>query len=113
MPATYPTRRRRTAIIPAVLAVIALMAGLALIGTDVYLVIRFVVSIFTLIVAVFAWQAKQWWWIPGLVGVAVLWNPVFPIELEAGLWVILQFVAAVYLLVVGALVRVEEPVERR
>ena len=113
MPATYPTRRRRTAIIPAVLAVIALMAGLALLESDAYLVIRFAVAILALIVAVFAWQARQWWWIPGLAAIAVLWNPVLPIELDGQLWMALQYAASVYLLVVGALVRVEEPTQQQ
>ena len=81
MPASYPTRRRRTAIIPAVLAAIALLAGLALLNSEGFIVIRFAVSILALVVAVFAWQAKQWWWLIGLVPIAVLWNPAFPIDL--------------------------------
>ena len=111
MPATdrYPTRRRRTAIIPAVLAAIVLLAGLALLETDGYLVIRFAVSILALIVAVFAWQARQWWWLAGLVPIAVLWNPVIPIDLgDASLWSALQYVAVIVFLVCGILIRVDE-----
>lgn len=114
MPASdrYPSRRRRTAIIPAVLAAIVLLAGLALLETDAYLVIRFAVSILALIVAVFAWQARQWWWLLGLVPIAVLWNPVFPIVLEdAGLWSALQYVAVLVFLAAGAFIRVEEPAD--
>jgi len=110
MPATYPTRRRRTAIIPAVLAAIVLLAGLALLGGDGFLVIRFAVSILALIVAVFAWQARQWWWLVGLIPIAVLWNPVLPIELgQSTLWLALQYVAALVFLVAGWFIRVEEP----
>jgi hypothetical protein len=111
MPSTdrYPTRRRRTAIIPAVLAAIVLLAGLALLETDAFLVIRFTVSILALIVAVFAWQARQWWWLIGLVPIAVLWNPIFPIELEdAALWSGLQYIAVIVFLVAGILIRVDE-----
>ena len=111
MPATdrYPTRRRRTAIIPAVLAAIVLLAGLALLNTDGYLVIRFAVSILALIVAVFAWQARQWWWLAGLVPIAVLWNPIVPIELgDTALWSGLQYVAVLVFLVSGLLIRVDE-----
>jgi hypothetical protein len=111
MPATdrYPTRRRRTAIVPAVLAAIVLLAGLALLETDAYLVIRFAVSILALIVAVFAWQARQWWWLAGLVPIAVLWNPIVPIELgDDALWSGLHYVAVLVFLVAGILIRVDE-----
>lgn len=108
--ATYPTRRRRTAIIPAVLGAIGLLAGLALLQSDAFLVIRFAVSILALIVAVFAWQAKQWWWLILLVPMAVLWNPVFPIDIgNPGLWFALQYLGALVFLVVGYFVRIEEP----
>lgn len=110
MSATYPTRRRRTAIIPAVLAAIVLLAGLALLGTDGFIWIRFGVSILALIVAVFAWQARQWWWLIGLVPIAILWNPAFPIDLgNPTLWMALQYVAALVFLVAGWFIRVTEP----
>ncbi len=109
MSATYPSRRRRTAIIPAVLAAIVLLAGLALLETDGYLVIRFAVSILALIVAVFAWQARQWWWLIGLVPIAVLWNPIVLIELGMpSVWSALQYVAVIVFLVAGILIRVDE-----
>jgi hypothetical protein len=109
MTATYPTRRRRTAIIPAVLAVIVLMAGLVLLESEGYLGIRFAVSILALIVGVFAWQARQWWWLIGMVPVAVLWNPAFPIDLgNVTLWLALQYVAAIVFLVAGWFIRVDE-----
>jgi hypothetical protein len=114
MPSTdrYPTRRRRTAIIPAVLAAIVLLAGLVLLETDGFLVIRFAVSILALIVAVFAWQARQWWWLIGLVPIAVLWNPILPIDLGApSLWSALQYVAVIVFLVAGILIRVDEKAE--
>ena len=109
MSATYPSRRRRTAIIPAVLAAIALLAGLALLEADGYLVVRFAVSILALVVSVFAWQARQWWWLVGLVPIAVLWNPVFPIDLGMpSLWSALQYVAVFVFLAAGILIRVDE-----
>jgi hypothetical protein len=109
MAATYPSRRRRTAIIPAVLAAIVLLAGLALLDSDGFIVIRYVVSILALIVGVFAWQAKQWWWLVLLVPIAVLWNPVFPIDLgNATLWLALQYVGAIAFLICGWFIRVVE-----
>jgi len=110
--ASYPTRRRRTALIPAVLVTIVLLAGAALIESDTFTVIRYVVSIFALIVAVFAWQARQWWWLIPLVPIAVLWNPVIPIELGLpDLWLGLQYVAALVFVAAGILIRVDDKSE--
>ena len=112
MSASYPTRRRRTALIPAVLVTIVLLAGAALIESDTFTVIRYVVSIFALIVAVFAWQARQWWWLIGLVPIAVLWNPVIPIELGLpDLWLGLQYIAALVFVAAGILIRVDDKAE--
>ena len=107
--ARYPSRTRRTAIVPAILATIALLAGVALIDGDGFTVIRYVVSILALIVAVFAWQARQWWWLVGLVPIAVLWNPIFPIDLGMPeLWLGLQYLAALVFIAAGILVKVTE-----
>ena len=106
MSASYPSGRRRTALIPALIAVVALFIGVALIESDGFTVIRYIVSIFALIVAWFSWQARQWWWLPPLIAVAVLWNPVFPIDLGIpDLWLALQYVAALLFIAVGVLVR--------
>lgn len=106
MSASYPTTRRRTALIPALIAVIALFVGVAIIDSDGFTVIRYIVSIFALIVAVFAWQARQWWWVIPLGAIAVLWNPVVPIELGLpDLWLGAQYVAALIFIVAGVLVR--------
>ena len=113
MSARYPTPEfRRTALAPAVLGVIALLVGLVLIRADGYLFIRFAVSILALIVVVFAWQARQWWWVPPLVAVAVLWNPVLPITLDGGLWLGLHYVAAMLFLLAGAFVKIRNPEDR-
>lgn len=109
MSASYPRSTRRTALAPAILAVIALLVGVALVAGDLFLIIRFVVSILALIVAVFAWQARQWWWLVGLIPIAVLWNPVFPIELGMpDLWLGLQYAAAIVFLAAGILIRVPD-----
>lgn len=109
MSASYPAPARRTALIPAMIAMVALLVGGALISGDSFTVILFIVSIFALIVAVFAWQAGQWWWLIGLVPIAVLWNPVLPIDYAAlgvqQLWVALQFVASIVFLAAGILVK--------
>jgi hypothetical protein len=109
MSASYPQRSRRTALAPAILAVIGLFVGLALLGTDAYTVIRFVVSIMALIIVVFSWQARQWWWIIPFVAIAVLWNPVLPIVIaSADLWLGLQYVAVIIFMSAGILIRVKD-----
>jgi len=105
--ASYPTPARRTALIPSIIAVIALLAGVALIESDGFIVIRYIVSIFALIVAVFGWQARQWWWIVPLAAIAVLWNPVFPLDLNSpDVWLGLQYGAAPVFLAAGILIKV-------
>ena len=115
--ATYPKQSRRTALVPALLAVVALLIGVALINSDGFIVIRFIVSIFALIVSVFAWQARQWWWVVPLAVVAVLWNPVLAIDLaQPDLWLGLQYVAAIVFIAAGILIRVsdsDKPTARR
>ena len=109
----YPTPEyRRIALAPAILATIVLLAGIGAVGSDLYLLIRFLVSILALIVAVFAWQAKQWWWIGALAAVAVLWNPVVPIELERDLQLGLHYGAAVVFLAAGILIRIRNDEDR-
>lgn len=109
MSASYPSKVRRTALVPAILVVIALLAGVALIAGDGFTVIRYVVSIFALIIAVFAWQARQWWWIIGLAPIAVLWNPVVPIDIgNADVWLGLQYVAALIFIAAGVLIKVKD-----
>ena len=109
MSAQYPTTTRRTALVPALLGAMALLIGSALITSDTFTVIQFAVSIFALIVAVFAWQAGQWWWIIGCAPIAVLWNPVLPIDLGLpDLWLGLQFVAAAIFIAAGILIKVSD-----
>ena len=107
--ARYPTKSRRTALVPALIAVVTLLIGVALIDVAGFTVIRYIVSIFALIVAWFAWQAHQWWWLVGLVPIAVLWNPVFPIDLGIpDLWLGAQYIAAIVFIAVGILVKVPD-----
>jgi hypothetical protein len=111
--ASYPSRRRRTALIPALVAVIALIIGVAIIESDGFTVIRYIVSIFAAIVGVFAWQARQWWWLLGLVPIVVLWNPVLPIQTGVpDLWLGMQYVAALVFIAAGILIRVDDDEKR-
>lgn len=97
----------RPALAPGILGVIVLMVGLALLDGDSFLFIRFAVCILAVIVAWFAVQARQWWWLAGLLPIAVLWNPAFVIELHGQGWVSGQFIAALVLLAAGVFIRVK------
>ncbi|MEO7123700.1 MAG: DUF6804 family protein [Lacisediminihabitans sp.] len=111
---SYPTPEfRRTALAPGILGAIVLLAGLALLDSnDAYLWIRFPVSILAVIVCIYAWQGKQPWWIIGLGAIAVVWNPVWVIELHGQVWVALQFVAALVFIVSGVLIKIRNPEDR-
>lgn len=100
-PETY-----RPAFLPALIAAAALLSGIALLGQDWYLLIRFIVAIFALIVAWFAVQARQWWWTVVFAAVAIVWNPVYPIPFAGVGWIVAHVVVAALFVVAGALVRV-------
>jgi hypothetical protein len=114
MPATPVSSRdrygrpafRRTALAPGLLASIALLVGVVLIEGDGFIVIRFVVSILALIVAVFAFQARHWWWIPVMLAVAVVWNPVFPLDISGPWWLGAQYVAILVFVLAGIFIKV-------
>lgn len=100
----------RSALAPGLLGAIVLMVGLSLLDSDAFTIIRFAVSILALIMIVFVIQAKAWWWLPGLLPVAVLWNPIVEFDLHGQVWVAAQFVAALLFIAVGIITRV--PVHR-
>jgi hypothetical protein len=97
---------RRTALAPGLLAGIALLVGTALIESDAFIIFRYIAAIFALIVAVFAFQARHWWWIPFLAAIAVIWNPVWPLDVSGPLWVGAQYVAIIVFVVAGVLIKV-------
>lgn len=114
MSSRYPTKSfRRTALAPGILGAIVLLGGLALIESGAFYWIRIGVAILAAIVAVYAWQSRQWWWLPFLAAVVVLWNPVWPIDLHQGyLWVLLQYVAVILFILCGVLIKVPNPDDR-
>jgi len=97
---------RRTALAPGILAGIALLGAVALIESPAFIVFRFVVSILALVVMVFAFQAKHWWWIPFMLAIAVIWNPVYPLPIEGPFWVGAQYVAILVFVLAGVFIKV-------
>lgn len=98
---------QRNALVPAFLAAIALFLSPLFTADTVTTVILFVVSIFALIVAWFALQARQWWWTVVFVAVAIIWNPVYPFSFDGWVWTLAQFVAALAFIAAGILVKNE------
>ncbi|AWB88878.1 DUF6804 family protein [Salinibacterium hongtaonis] len=96
----------RPALAPGILGALVLFAGLALLDSDGYLFIRFGVCILAVICAVFAAQARQWWWLVPLAAIAVVWNPAWVLELHGQGWVAGQFIAAIVMIASGVLIKV-------
>ncbi|MFB2555887.1 DUF6804 family protein [Herbiconiux liangxiaofengii] len=97
----------RPALAPGILGAIALVAFLAVVEDDGWFTVaRFVVAILALIMTVFAVQGKQWWWVPPLAAIAVLWNPVLPIDLPLVGWQIAHVAGAVVFVASGLLIKV-------
>jgi hypothetical protein len=102
----------RSALAPGLLGAIALLAGLALLDVDSFVIIRYIVSILALIICVFVIQAKAWWWLIALVPIAVLWNPIVVIDWHGQGWVSAQFIAALIFITVGIVTKVPTAVHR-
>ncbi|WP_460802600.1 DUF6804 family protein [Microbacterium sp. GXF6406] len=98
---------QRNALAPGLLAAIALFLSPLFVEGTVATVILFLVAIFALIVAWYAWQAKQWWWTIVFLAVAVLWNPVYPFGFSGVWWTVATIVAALAFISAAALVKNE------
>lgn len=96
---------QRNALAPGILAAIACIAGIALIGHEYYTAIRFIVAILAVIIGWFAIQARQWWWAPVMLAIAVVWNPLYPFEFSGEWWTGAHIVAAAVFLTAGAMIR--------
>ena len=104
---------RRLALLPGIIAAIALLIGAIDVDADWFTVIRYIAAIFAAIVAVFAFQAKQWWWLPLFAVIAVAWNPVWVIPIENPWWQAAQYVAALVFLLAGWFIKVPIPEDQR
>lgn len=97
---------RRLALAPGLLAAVALFIGILLIDSQTFIVFRYIIAILALIILVFAYQAKHWWWIPVMLAIAAIWNPVFPLDISGGIWVGAQYVAVLVFVLAGVLIKV-------
>lgn len=104
---------RRLALIPGVIAAVSLLIGTAALNDGPFTVVLYIVAIFAAIVGVFAFQAKQWWWLPLFAVIAVVWNPIWPLAFDGDLWQGAQYVAALVFLLAGWFIKVAIPEEQR
>lgn len=104
-----PSVYQRNALAPSLIAAAVLFLAPVLLTTSWSTVVLFVTSILAIIVSWFAFQARQWWWIPVFVAVAVIWNPVLPFPFTGPVWIGVQPAAAVLFLVAGSLIKVPRP----
>ncbi|WP_294179137.1 DUF6804 family protein [uncultured Schumannella sp.] len=96
----------RTALAPGLLAGIVAVVGVALVDSDSFVIIRYVLAIMALVIAWFTFQARQWWWLPILLAIAVVWNPVVPFEFTGPWWLAGQYIAALGFIIIGIFVKV-------
>ncbi|TPW76619.1 hypothetical protein FJ657_09440 [Schumannella soli] len=94
------------------IAALVLIAGSLLVGTDGFTWIRYAAAILALIVGWFALQAKHWWWIPVMLAIAVIWNPVYPFAFTGQLWMGAQYLAAIVFIAAGLTIRVRNAEDR-
>ncbi len=96
---------QRNALAPSLIVAAYLFVSPLLVAGEWPLVTRFVVEIFAVIVGWYAFQGKQWWWLPIMAVIAVLWNPFWPLELGTEFFTAAAPIAAVTFLVAGVLIK--------
>lgn len=111
-PANRPAFRR-LALAPGLLGAVAAVVGILAIGSGFFIFVQFVITILAAIIGWFAVQARQWWWLPIPVAIAVLWNPVVPVTLGEVWQLPAQYFAALGFVIVGLVVRVPDDDTRR
>ena len=99
------TEYQRNAFAPAILAAVVLLASPLLIEGEWFIIVRFAVTILGAIIAWFAIQARQWWWLIVFVPAIVLWNPVIPLDFSGDGWLAAQFVCALAFIAAGVLIK--------
>jgi len=103
--ANAPVEYQRNALAPGLLGAVVLVIAPFLLGGDWGAVVLYAVSILALIIAWFAVQARQWWWLAALLPIAVLWNPVLPLPFSGPVWLGVQVLAAGVFVVAGLLIK--------
>ncbi|GAA1938418.1 hypothetical protein GCM10009775_33190 [Microbacterium aoyamense] len=108
-PKREPSPYQRNALAPSLVAAAVLFLAPVLLNNGWAALVLFVVSILAVIIGWFAIQARQWWWLPVFLAIAVIWNPVLPFPFAGIVWTIAQPVAALVFLAAGALIKIRRP----
>jgi hypothetical protein len=93
---------------PGLLGAIVLIAGLAVIGGELFVYVQYATCILASIMAVFAVQGRKWLWLLPLLAVAVVWNPIWPLQLADDLWSSLHLLGCAAFIGVGVFMRTPE-----
>lgn len=102
----------RAALVPGILGAVALLSGLALIDNEWFIVIRFAAAILALILCVYAYQARTFWWLLPLAAIAVIWNPAIELKpLDGQGWQFLQLAGAAVFVIAALWIKVPVPPE--
>jgi disulfide bond formation protein DsbB len=102
----YGERPRRPLLVAGIIGAVVCLVGAATLGGGVFTLIRFLVAILALILAWMSVQYRAWWWAVPLAAMAVLWNPVIPIDLPLDGWRAVHYIGAALFLTPAVLVRV-------
>lgn len=101
----------RPALAPGLLAAVGLVVGISVLDQSFFVYFRWGVTVFALIVLVFAARGKVWWAAALMAVIAVLWNPVVEITIPDTAWGIAQPLAAGAFIAAGILVKVPREAE--
>jgi hypothetical protein len=96
---------QRNALAPGLLGAAVLIAAPVAMGGWWFSIVQYAVAILALIVAWFAVQARQWWWLFVFIPIAVLWNPVLPLPFSGPVWIAAQLPAAAAFVTAGLLIK--------
>ncbi len=100
--------RRRLALAPGLVGAVTAIVGILAIGGDLFFGVSFVLATLALITGWFVVKSRQWWLLPLPAFIAVLWNPMFPVNLNDGYWLLAHYGAAGVFIALGLLIRVPD-----
>jgi hypothetical protein len=100
----------RPGILPGLLGIVGMFVGMATYGSEFYLYTLFVVCIMAAILCVFANRsagAVKWVFLLAFAGIAVFWNPVYPLTngYAGQVWLLVQVAAAAVFFFGGLLIK--------
>lgn len=74
-----------------------------------YTLLRWVVTASAIFLVYVAYQLGKKFWLFSMVIIALLFNPIFPIHLDKGTWVIIDFAVAIFFLISIFGIKISDP----